>query len=148
MTLGRKIFFIAGVAVAVVALGSVVVSQYQPQAELMSCGHPNQISLKTRIKIMMGGHDRHFCQSRDMVMRLQILAGNDVSYLDDQLAGGSDYFRGLKYIFATNGSNWFITVPRQDKLAGHYLLTSAGRLHFHTTRPATTNDSVLQDWSR
>ena len=59
-----------------------------------------------------------------------------------------DYLRGLKCSLQTNGGAWTVTVPQQDKLAGHYLLTSAARLHFNRTRPATTNDFVLHDWSR
>lgn len=89
-----------------------------------------------------------------MVMRLQILANSDLSEVENMLGEPSfsyrnhDYLRGLKCSLQTNGGGWTVTVPQQNGLAGHYLLTSAGRLHFNRTQPATTNDFVLHDWSR
>jgi hypothetical protein len=61
-----------------------------------------------------------------------------------QIGEGEEF----RYALAANGSNWTMTVPQQGKLAGHYLLTSAGRLHFNASHAATTNDFVLHDWSK
>lgn len=79
-------------------------------------------------------------------MRLQILAHTDVGELPEE-SEEPNYFNGLQYTLKTNDPNWSISVPQQGKLAGHYLLTSVGRLHFHATHAATTNDFVLHDWS-
>jgi len=44
-----------------------------------------------------------------------------------------------------DGSHWSVSVPQQSTLAGSYLLTSDGKLHFSTSGAATTNDVVLRD---
>jgi hypothetical protein len=104
--------------------------------------------------ILMGARVCHLCSSRQVVMRLRILAKNELSLVEDFLGdtsspdGNNDFFQGVQYTLQTNGSHWTIIVPQQNKLAGHYLLTSAGHLHFQAARPATTNDYVLQDWSQ
>jgi len=51
---------------------------------------------------------------------------------------------GYTFSFLSDGSQWSIAVPRQETLAGNYLLTSKGRIHFNAAKSATTNDVDLE----
>ena len=43
-----------------------------------------------------------------------------------------------------DGKNWSSRVPKGERLAGHYLLTSGGVVHFNAERPAENGDAVLR----
>lgn len=49
---------------------------------------------------------------------------------------------------ASDGTDWSLRIPKNESLPGHYLLRSDGCLYFNSSRPADTNDVLLQAFAR
>ena len=158
VNLRRPVLLFAAVLLAGLGVGLVLISRYEPERKLMYCGHVEQKTLKETLQGLLGNSYRHHCSSMTAINDLrmlriaQLLHENDhgtnattLEELDDQFPAKWNRF-GITLI--PDGTNWSARVAQQNKLAGHYLFTSAGRLHFNRTQPATTNDFVLHDWSR
>jgi hypothetical protein len=154
----RSLLLFAALFLAVLAVIAVAVSQYEPKAKLRRCGHLDQKTVKEVLQGFLGVSYRHHCSSLAAITDLKVLhlsqriyeneTGTNATKLEEL---GEDFSAkrnrfGLTLI--SEGTNWSARIAQQNILAGHYLFTSVGRLHFHTTRPATTNDHVLHDWSQ
>ena len=124
----------------------------------MYCGHVEQKTLKETLQGYLGRSYRHHCSSLTAINDLrslqiaQLIHANDTGTNATTLEELEEDFPAKRNRFGisliSEGTNWSASVAQQGQLAGHYLFTSAGRLHFNTTRPATTNDFVLHDWSQ
>lgn len=150
----RRVLILSTMVFAALVLGGVLVSRYEPKQKLMDCGHPKEF----RFPLM--SYAKSHCLGQDAIMTLQLLWAAQRSY---QTMGGK-YASTLKRLgelelfpphlikygltMTSDGTNWSACIPKQISFSGHYLVTSAGRLHFNSTRPATTNDYVLRDWSQ
>ena len=153
-----KVLIIAAVMLAGLVLGVVLIQQYAPEPRLRYCGHVEQKSVKEVLQGFIGISYRHHCSSLTAINDLRTLeiaqrlheseTGTNATTLEELEEDFPAKRNRFGITLISEGTNWSARVPQQDKLAGHYLLTSAGRLYFNTTRPATTNDLVLHDWSR
>jgi hypothetical protein len=157
VNLRRKVFVMSAVALAALALGVVLIPQCAPEPQLRFCGHVYQKSVKEVLLRFIGASVLHHCSSTRAINDLKMLhiaqrihesdTGTNATTLEELEEFPAKGNRlGLTLI--SEGTNWSARIAQQNMLAGHYLLTSAGCLHFNTTRPATTNDVVVQNWSR
>jgi hypothetical protein len=148
----RKILVISAVSLAALALIAVAVSRYEPDVKGSYCGHPKEF------RFSPGSHAKHHCAGRDTVVDFHILylaqtihreeTGTNATKLEELSELFPAYRIRYGLTMTSNGTNWSACIAKQDSLPGHYLLTSAGRLHFNSIQPATTNDHVLHDWSQ
>jgi hypothetical protein len=142
--------YIVSVAAAVAVVASAVI---RPQQRLRSCGHPRDV-----LSEIGPVRASHCCRSGRTVNQLVNLYYAQLNYHDEH----GTYAESLELItnefprlardntfyLDSDGSRWSIYVPKQAELAGSYLLTSVGRLHFCASGPATTNDTVLRDMTK
>ncbi|HEY1169936.1 MAG TPA: hypothetical protein VGH19_01085 [Verrucomicrobiae bacterium] len=146
-----------GVILALVLLAGVVVvvaSAYPVPGSRRFCGHPDE-----RFKSVDGFLDwvqgvRHHCKGGKLIADLKMLQLAQKMHLDDTGRYAANEAELVPYLgswFKTNyyivnysaGANqWSVAVDRSQYLPGHYLLTG-GKVHFHETNPATTNDVLL-----
>jgi len=66
----------------------------------------------------------------------------------DELTNLCRQSTSYQFGFASDGTRWSVAVPPQNMFAGHYLLTTEGRIHFSTEGEATTNSVDLIDQIR
>jgi len=141
------------VLVALVVIGVAMVFIVPPQQQLRSCGHPRDLLWEIN-----PFHATHCCSSGRTVSQLVMLYYAQSIYHQghgtyatsfEQLTNEFSRHSGdSAFYLQSNGSRWSVSVPQQSTLAGSYLLTDDGKLHFNTSGAATTNDVVLRDLSR
>lgn len=144
------------VALIVVLTGGVAVTAVvglKPQvAELMYCGHEKKSeSLLQQLNLI---HSSHHCISGRAVMDLaqvylaQQMYSNDENCFATTLLQLTNHFQQRRADYAIvlegDGKNWSARVPKGERLAGHYLLTSDGVVYFNAERPAEDGDAVLR----
>ena len=138
---------LVGVIAFVVVVASVAI---RPSHRLLYCGHPRNV-----LREISPVRASHCCKSGRTVSQLVMLYHAQRSYHDDHrtyatsLEALTNEFprlgRESTFYLDSDGSRWSGSVPQQATLAGSYLMTSDGRLHFSKTGRATTNDTVLKD---
>ena len=135
------------VAVAILlAVAAVVFSG--PQERVRPCGHPRDVLWEIN-----PFRATHCCNSGRTVADLVSLYHAQFLYRGEhgtfatslaQLSNlGSHSSSDYGFSLVGDGQRWSITVAQQAGLAGSYLLTSEGRIHFKRTGTVTTNDTVL-----
>jgi hypothetical protein len=148
----RSLLLFAALFLAMLAVIAVAVSRYKPKEKLMYCGHPKEF----RFPLMP--YAKTHCGGLRAISYLRTLYLAQCFH-QSETGTNATTFEELGVMFPTNyirygltmtsdGTNWSAQVPKQIGFAGHFLITSAGRLHFHATQPATTNDHVLHNWSQ
>ncbi len=148
----------SAIAISALALAVVFLQPFAGEPKLRQCGHADQKSLEEVMLSCIGASVRHHCSSTRAIADLRMLyiaqsihegdTGTNATTLEELEKEFPAKRNRLGLVLIPQGTNWNARIAQQNQLAGHYLLTSAGRLHFNTTRPATTNDFVLQNWSR
>jgi hypothetical protein len=144
---------IALIIVSVVGGIAVIVGFLRPhEKELRYCGHlKNDESLLSQLKLVRSSH--HCSSGRAVTDLVQVYLAQQLYFSDENLFASSlsqltNYFqiRGSDYSITLSGDGkaWSARVPKADKLAGHYLVTSDGVLHFNPERPAEVGDAVLR----
>jgi hypothetical protein len=119
-----------------------------------SCGHSDD-----RFQSAGGFLDwvqgvRHHCKGQKLIADLKMLQLAQKMHIIDTgryaTNGGElvpylgSWFKTNYYTVNYSGSTnqWSVTIDRTQYLPGHYLLID-GKVYFHETNPATTNDRLL-----
>lgn len=146
-----------GVILALVLLAGVVVmvaSTEPAPGSRRFCGHQDD-----RFNSVGGFLDwvqgvRHHCKGGKLIADLKMLQLAQKMHQDDAgryaanegelgpYLGG--WFKTNYYTvkYTAGGNQWSVAVDRSQYLPGHYLL-AGGKVYFHETNPATTNDVLL-----
>ena len=141
------IIVIAGLAAAGIVAAFLIRSN---QGQLRACGHPRDL-----LEELNPFRATHCCTSGQTVSDLTALYYSQRIYHDDHGTYATSFDQltneftlrpdGYAFYLESDGSRWSIVVPKQRTLAGSYLLTGDGKLHFCKSGTATTNDFVLRD---
>ncbi len=146
-----------GVILALVLFAGVVVmvaSTEPAPGSRRFCGHQDD-----RFKSVGGFLDwvqgvRHHCKGQKLIADLKMLQLAQKMHIIDTgryaTNGGElvpylgSWFKTNYYIvnYSAGANQWSVAVDRSPYLPGHYLL-AGGKVYFHETNPATTNDVLL-----
>jgi hypothetical protein len=148
----RSLLLFAALFLAMLAVIAVAVSRYEPDVKGSYCGHPEKFTFP------LWPHTIHHCDGQRAVVDFHMLhlsqtihreeTGTNATKLEELHEMFPTHRIRYGLTMTSDGKNWSACIAKQGSLPGHYLLTSAGRLHFNSTQPATTNDYVLHDWSQ
>ncbi len=149
----RNLPFLLGFVVVAIIAGVVMASFAHAQGRLRPCGHPRDL-----LSEVNPFQATHCCTSGRTVNELaSIYVAEQVYQMDhgiyattfEQLTNEYTRLRGDYFFKLVADSNrWSVTVTQQETLAGSYLLTSDGKLHFSKTSTVTTNDLVLRELNK
>lgn len=141
--------------ITALALGGVVAivgSRKSQVKELRYCGHVKEG--ESLLHLLGLARSTHHCISGRAVTDLvQVYLAQEMYFSDENsfatsLSQLTNYFQPRRsdypIVLEGYGKNWSARIPKGESLAGHYLLTSEGVVHFNAERPAEIGDAVLR----